>query len=264
MGARHSQQKARSTELDITDIASNKQPPAAAALTASSATHTAVSSATTSPALTSLSSKLAQQAWAPQQSRYIQQDSRAEDQVTEWKPDDEEKEEDDISTQGKSHAGEDLFGKYRGAAAAGGSNGSGAVLGKRSAIVSSVKAASSVERRQPSRVAAPGMTAPLEDDDGVDDSAVSTRNTPSPIPSLYHIANVLSSALRVAMSAELPSQGCCAFPYCARRRRWQAAAAYARRCRPQLDGNRLLSHIAIRRPHPSTHCSTNKPKYLSL
>ena len=177
MGAKQSQQKTRTNELDISDIAASQHAPAAAA----SSTHAALSSASTSPALTSLSSKHNKltQAWAPQQSRYVQHDKPG-DEVTEWKADEEEKERDDGNDDDKQGSnaqngfgGEDLFGKYKTAGTASGDAG-GAVLGKRSGIVSGVKAASGVDRRQqPQRAAAAiGMTAVLEDDEGVDDSAV--------------------------------------------------------------------------------------------
>ena len=181
MGARQSKQKARAAELDITDIAANKQPSALTA-TAPSSTLAAQSSASTSPALSSLSSKqskLTQQAWAPQHSRYVQQD-KAEDAVTQWTPDEEEKENDDEGGEGKAanngQAGDDLFGKYRSGKTAG-SDGSGGVAGKRSGIVNNVTAASSVDRRQqPQPNSARLNTLMDDDDDGVDNSAVSAHN----------------------------------------------------------------------------------------
>ena len=203
MGARQSQQKARSGDLDITDIAANQSPAASAA---HSSTHPALSSATASPALTSLSSKtskLAQQAWgAPQQSRYIQHDTKAEDQVTEWKPDEEEKQtaddDDGNGSGGKGAVGEDLFGKYKS-----GEGGGAGGAGKRSGIVSGVKAASGVERRQQAQPTTSGMNTLMEDDEGVDDSAVSNTNNQ------HHTALRLTLMARSVIVCHCSQTFCC-------------------------------------------------------
>lgn len=241
MGAKHSQQHSRSAELDITDIAADKLP-----TNRTSATHTtALSSATSSPALTSLSSKhskLTPQAWsAPQQSRYMQSTERAEDAVTEWKAEQEEKQTDDDEQRtkgGQAAAAEDLFGKYKSAAGSAGNDGSGGsgggAVAKRSGIVSGVKAASSVGRRQQQsqqQTTTTGLGALLEDEEGVDDSAVSAvhgtadstlqadcrTRAHSLLGGTAHILS-FSATVCCVSSVELLAQGGCAFHHCGCRR----------------------------------------------
>ena len=235
MGAKQSHNKARLADLGITDLAADKQPP-----TAASSTLAARSSASTSPALTSLSStngKLAQHAWQqPQQSRYAQPDTKAEDAVTEWKPDEEEKQREEDAA-GEQTSAEDPFSKYRNGAASG--RGGAA---QRSGIVNGVKATSGGGQRQQPQLT---MNAVADDEEeGVDDSGVSadvTAHHRPAAPSTLCVAHAVCLTAAVWCPVGVSAEGFHCWVKGGPRREHLAAASFAKRAWRQHVRNRLLT-----------------------